>query len=70
MSDAFSLDGAVEPFDVGVVVGSAEAAVSGRYVRFLQGLLKVTAIFWFIVALHHRDGKTPPFPGFKHRLGG
>ena len=46
MSDAFSLDGAVEPFDVGVVVGSAEAAVSGRYARFLQGLLKVTAIFW------------------------
>ena len=57
VSNVLCLEGAVEAFDVGVVVVSMESCMSCWYSCTLHLLLEVTSILLAIVCLYHSDTK-------------
>lgn len=64
VSDALCLGGSVKPFNMRIVIGSVESTMSRLYAGSSRLLLKVLAVLWAIVGLHHGYGESPLFLRF------
>jgi hypothetical protein len=70
VANAFCLNGSVEPFDVGIVVGAMESTMSDLDVATPENLFKVPTVLWAIVTLYHSERKAKDCLSIKYSLSG